>query len=148
MPFDRAAGILLHPTSLPSRGSIGDLGPAAHEFVDFLSRSKQHLWQVLPLGSLGYGNSPYSGVSAFAGNELLISLERLAERGWLDAADVAKLPSKVERGNYDSVRAAKMPLLQKEGEKFPPDAQGPTPGPFGNFFANYQLWVEDFVLFS
>src|ERR1700675_3619749 len=109
MPFDRAAGILLHPSSLPSRGGIGDLGPAAHEFIEFLSRSKQHLWQVLPLGSLGYGNSPFSGISAFAGNELLISLERLADRGWLDAATLAALPTKVERVNYDGVRAMKVP---------------------------------------
>ena len=85
MPFDRASGILLHPTSFPARGGIGDLGPAAHEFIDFLARAKQHLWQVLPLCSLGYGNSPYSGTSAFAGNELLISLE------------VAQLARRVER---------------------------------------------------
>ena len=81
MPFERASGILLHPTSLPSRGGIGDLGPAAYEFLDFLAAGKQRLWQVLPLGPLGYGNSPYSATSAFAGNPLLISLERLAERG-------------------------------------------------------------------
>src|SRR3954454_14606175 len=107
MPFYRASGILLHPTSFPSRGGIGDLGPAAHESVDFLARSKQHLWQGLPLFSLGYGNSPYSGTSAFAGNELLISLDRLAERGWLDPARLSGLPTKVERIDYDAVRAAK-----------------------------------------
>src|SRR4051812_33358758 len=106
-----------------------------------LSRSKQHLWQVLPLGSLGYGNSPYSGVSAFAGNELLISLERLAERGWLDAAEVAKLPSKVERVNYDSVRAAKMPLLQQAAEKFLKTAQGTPRDRFESFCTNNDWWL-------
>jgi len=74
----------LHPTSLPSRDGIGDFGPAAYRFVDFLASARQGLWQVLPLGPLGYGNSPYSSTSAFAGNPLLISLERLAEHGWFD----------------------------------------------------------------
>ena len=86
MPFPRAAGILLHPTSLPSRGGVGDFGPAAYRFVDFLTSARQGLWQVLPLGPLGHGNSPYSSTSAFAGNPLLISLERLAEHGWIDLA--------------------------------------------------------------
>jgi len=88
MSFSRAAGILLHPTSLPSRGGIGDFGPEAYRFVDFLASARQGLWQVLPLGPLGYGNSPYSSTSAFAGNPLLISLDRLAERGWFDPAKV------------------------------------------------------------
>ena len=79
MPFPRATGILLHPTSLPSRGGIGDFGLAAYEFVDFLAAGRQGLWQVLPLGPVGYGNSPYSSTSAFAGNPLLISVERLAD---------------------------------------------------------------------
>src|SRR5450631_1850514 len=86
MSFPRAAGILLHPTSLPSRGGVGDFGPTAYQFVDFLATARQGLWQVLPLGPLGYGNSPYSSTSAFAGNPLLISLERLADHGWIDAA--------------------------------------------------------------
>jgi 4-alpha-glucanotransferase len=80
--FPRATGILLHPTSFPSRGGIGDFGPAAYEFADFLASARQGLWQVLPLGPPANGNSPYSSTSAFAGNPLLISLERLAERGW------------------------------------------------------------------
>src|SRR5712671_6235430 len=91
MPFPRATGILLHPTSLPARGGIGDFGPAAYEFVDFLASARQGLWQVLPLGPLGYGNSPYSATSAFAGNPLLISLERLGQHGWIEQAKVNKL---------------------------------------------------------
>ncbi len=83
MSFERASGILLHPTSLPSRGGIGDLGPAAHEFVEFLAAAGQRLWQVLPLSPVGFANSPYSSISAFAGNPLLISLERLADKGWI-----------------------------------------------------------------
>jgi len=68
MSFPRASGILLHPSSLPSRGGIGDFGPAAYAFADFLASARQGLWQVLPLGPLGFGNSPYSSTSAFAGN--------------------------------------------------------------------------------
>src|SRR5271165_2552336 len=96
MSFARASGILLHPTSLPSRGGIGDFGPSAYSFADFLASAKQGLWQVLPLGPLGFGNSPYSSTSAFAGNPLLISLERLADRGWIDRAQVAALAGGAE----------------------------------------------------
>lgn len=78
MLAQRSSGILLHPTSLPSHGGIGDLGPAAYEFVDWLALARQRLWQILPLGPVGQGNSPYSCTSAFAGNVLMISLERLA----------------------------------------------------------------------
>jgi 4-alpha-glucanotransferase len=78
MRFDRSSGLLLHITSLPSFGGIGDLGPAAYEFADFLAAGKQRLWQVLPLSPTGYGNSPYAALSAFAGNPLLISLELLS----------------------------------------------------------------------
>src|SRR5207248_5800028 len=83
MPFQRACGTLLHITSLPSRGGIGDLGEEAYRFIDFLAASHQRLWQVLPTGPAATGNSPYSATSAFAGNPLLISIERLAARGWL-----------------------------------------------------------------
>src|SRR5207249_2265552 len=92
MDFQRRAGILLHPTSLPSNGGIGDLGPAAYAFVDFLHDAGQGLWQVLPLNPVGLGNSPYSAISAFAGNALLISLERLAEHGWLGKDELKQLP--------------------------------------------------------
>src|ERR1700722_19293786 len=88
MSFPRSAGILLHPTSLASSGGVGDFGSAAYKFVDFLAAARQGLWQVLPLGPLGYGNSPYSSTSAFAGNPLLISLERLASHGWIDRAKI------------------------------------------------------------
>ena len=86
MNFPRSTGILLHPISLPSRGGIGDLGPAAYEFLNFLAQARQGLWQVLPLNPPANGNSPYSSISAFAGNPLLISLERLVQRNWLDPA--------------------------------------------------------------
>src|SRR5450755_1731720 len=118
MPFPRASGILLHPTSLPSRGGIGDFGPSAYAFADFLASAKQGLWQVLPLGPLGYGNSPYSSTSAFAGNPLLISLERLADHGWIDRAKVDALTAGVEAVDYPGVFFHKLPLLFEAGRNF------------------------------
>ena len=81
----RASGILLHPTSLPGPYGIGDLGPEAYKFADFLVAAGQSLWQVLPLGPTGYGDSPYACYSAFAGNTLLISPDQLIKEGLLDA---------------------------------------------------------------
>ena len=118
MPFPRASGILLHPTSLASRGGIGDFGPAAYAFADFLASARQGLWQVLPLGPLGFGDSPYSSTSAFAGNPLLISLERLADRGWIDRAQVDALSSGVEPVDYPSVFHQKLPLLFEAARNF------------------------------
>ncbi len=84
MQFERSSGILLHPTSLPGPFGIGDFGKRAYQFVDWLHDAKQQLWQVLPLGPTGYGDSPYQCFSAFAGNPLLIDLQDLVERGYLD----------------------------------------------------------------
>src|ERR1700757_1298794 len=118
MSFPRATGILLHPTSLPSRGGIGDFGPAAYEFADFLAASRQGLWQVLPFGPLGYGFSPYSSTSAFAGNPLMISLDRLAERGWIAQSKVEALSDGVAPVDYGQIFTRKMPLLFEAGRNF------------------------------
>src|SRR5579864_6098942 len=93
MRFPRASGILLHPTSLPSRFGIGDLGPHAYAFADFLADSGQRIWQMLPIGPTGYGDAPYQSFSAFAGNPLLISPEKLVEHGYLTEGDIANAPS-------------------------------------------------------
>src|SRR5215510_9334252 len=114
----RSAGILLHPTSLPSRGGIGDLGPEAYAFADFLSASRLGRWQVLPLSPPGLGNSPYSAISAFAGNPLLISLERLAERGWIGKDRLKKSSSRSKRIDFDEVKAGKLPLLREAAQNF------------------------------
>ena len=152
MSFPRAAGILLHPTSLPSRGGIGDFGPAAYRFVDFLASSRQGLWQVLPLGPLGYGNSPYSSTSAFAGNPLLISLERLAEHGWLDAAKLNSADSENTSADgpveYDRVFAQKMPRLFESARAFLRSASGEALRELENFRAKNAWWLDDFVLFD
>ena len=91
MALERSSGLLLHISSLPSYGGIGDFGPAAYAFADFLAAAKQRLWQVLPLNPTGYGNSPYAALSAFAGNPLLISMEKLVEAGWLSGEQIAGL---------------------------------------------------------
>src|SRR5215472_4924029 len=118
MYFPRTAGVLLHPTSLPSRGGIGDFGPAAYQFVDFLAAARQGVWQVLPLGPVGYGNSPYSSTSAFAGNPLLVSVERLADHGWLEHSKTAAIPDGTGPVDYDQVRAWKLPLLTTAAQNF------------------------------
>src|ERR1041385_508272 len=92
MRFERASGILLHPTSLPGRFGIGDLGPEAYKFIDYLAAGKQALWQIMPLGPTGYGDSPYSSFSAFAGNINLISPERLVVEGFLSPDDLHNVP--------------------------------------------------------
>jgi len=148
MPFERASGILLHPTSLPSRGGIGDLGPAAYEFLDFLAAGKQRLWQVLPLGPLGYGNSPYSATSAFAGNPLLISLERLAERGWLASERLEGLPQAAGRVDYEAVSAAKFELLREAAGNFLRQSSGVEHMRFERFCSENRWWLHDFALFS
>src|SRR5690349_13589781 len=118
MLCERCAGTLLHPTSLPSRGGIGDLGREAYEFADFLARSRMGLWQVLPLSPPGMGNSPYSAFSAFAGNPLLINLERLAERGWIDKDKLKNEPEFTDRVDFEAVLAYKMPLLRRAAQNF------------------------------
>jgi len=148
MSFPRATGILLHPTSLPSRGGIGDFGPAAYEFVDFLAAARQGLWQVLPLGPLGYGYSPYSSTSAFAGNPLLISLERLAEHGWLERSRLAELSDEVKPVDYPQVFARKMPLLAIAARNFIATASGQARARFEAFCSENNWWLEDFVLFD
>ena len=118
MNFPRLTGILLHPISLPSRGGIGDLGPEAYKFVDFLAEAKQGLWQVLPLNPPANGNSPYSSTSAFAGNAQLISLERLASDGWLDTNVVKNLTTDVGPIDYDQVNREKLSLIRQAASNF------------------------------
>ena len=148
MLSQRSSGILLHPTSLPSQGGIGDLGPAAYDFVDWLAAAKQTLWQILPLQPAGCGNSPYSCTSAFAGNILLISLERLAERGLLSAKRVGNLPDGSSAVDYDSVRNHKLPLLREAAAKFLKSADGKSRDRYQDFCKENDWWLDDYVLFS
>ncbi len=148
MPFHRASGILHHPTALASHGSIGDLGPAAHKFVDLLSEARQSLWQVLPLGPVGVGNSPYSSTSAFAGNPMLVSLERLAERGWISHERLNTLPVESSCVDYEQVRTRKLPLLREAAANFLRSAPGELGSRFEQFRRENGSWLEGYVLFE
>src|SRR5438067_1305888 len=142
--FPRSSGILLHPTSLPTRFGIGYFGPAAYYFADFLARAGQSLWQVLPLCPTGYGDSPYQSFSAFAGNPLLISLELLADEGWLSLSefDVFEgLPA--DRVDYQRVNQLKLPLLRKTYQKF----SSRKNESFCEFKDAQKHWLDDFALF-
>jgi 4-alpha-glucanotransferase len=148
MPFPRSSGILLHPTSFPSRFGIGDLGSQAYQFVDFLAESAQQYWQVLPLGPTGYGNSPYMCYSALAGNPLLICPDRLAEDGLLTTADFQDLPSfPLETVDYDLAIATKMPLLEKACQKFKTSASKKLQQEFEQFCQTKAYWLDDYALF-
>jgi 4-alpha-glucanotransferase len=144
----RSSGILLHPTSFPGHGGIGDLGPVAYEFIDFLSAARQGLWQILPLNPVGIGNSPYSSTSAFAGNILLISLDRLAERGLISHDRIGSLNKQDGRVDYARVLREKLPLLQEAAAAFLLHASGEDRASFERFIAENSWWLEDFVLFD
>ncbi|MEW6064648.1 MAG: 4-alpha-glucanotransferase [Bacillota bacterium] len=144
MTIKRQSGILLHPTSLPSPYGIGDLGKEAFEFVDFLTRSRQKLWQVLPLNPAGYGESPFQSFSAFAGNPLLISIDRLVEQGLLTPQDIHPLPSFSEdRVEFARVRAYKEDLLRKAFTAFQNRLKAPE---YQDFVAGAH-WLGDYALF-
>src|SRR5215469_9513111 len=148
MNFPRLSGILLHPISLPSRGGIGDLGPAAYEFLDFLVAARQGLWQVLPLNPPANGNSPYSSTSAFAGNPLLISLERLAADGWLDSERISNLTSHVGPIDYELVNREKLRLTLSAANNFLNRAGSEARDRYYAFCLESSWWLTDFVAFD
>lgn len=148
MSFPRSSGILLHPTSLPGRFGIGDLGDEAYAFVDFLAASGQRLWQVLPLGPTGYGDSPYQCFSAFAGNTLLISPQRLVDAHLLAADDLARVPAfSQERVDFDGVIKFKNALLVKAFERFKETASTQLRSEFQAFSQQEASWLDDYALF-
>lgn len=153
MQFQRSSGILLHISSLPSWGGIGDLGPAAHDFVEFLSSAKQHVWQVLPLGPTGYGNSPYAASSAFAGNPSLVSLEFLRDWGWIGNEGIARLPGRGGNVDFEQVETRKLPLLTEAACNFldrgPHDqALAAQWRQFGEFCELQAAWLDDYALYA
>src|SRR5215212_6333281 len=119
MRLKRSSGILLHPTSLPGRFGVGDLGGEAYRFVDWLAAAGQAYWQIMPLGPTGYGDSPYSAFSAFAGNTTLVSPEKLVESGLLEASDIEDVPDlSPKRVEYGKVIEYKRGLLEKAFKNF------------------------------
>jgi len=142
MQFPRASGILLHPTSLPGEFGIGDLGPNAYEFVDFLARTNQTYWQILPLGPTGWGDSPYSSFSAFAGNTLLISPEKLQEEGLFE---IDKKPSfSQDRVDYGAVYDWKARMLRAAFDNW---RGRENEDEFREFKEVNSSWLDDFALY-
>jgi 4-alpha-glucanotransferase len=149
MRFARSSGILLHPTSLPGRFGIGDLGPAAYQFIDFLAAANQRLWQIMPLGPTGYGDSPYSSFSAFAGNVNLVSPERLVQDGLLAADAVQDAPGFADhRVDYGSVIAYKQGLLKQAFDNFKHTHNHNVIEQFNGFRHYAEGWLDDYALFS
>ncbi len=145
---ERLSGVLLHITSLPSYGGVGDFGPAAYGFVDFLVSAKQRLWQVLPLNPTGYGSSPYSALSAFAGNSLLISLERLVEAGWLTSDRIAGLPGHNGSCDFETAFAQKHPLVEEAAANFLDQAGPEDRMRFQRFAQENISWLTDWALYA
>ncbi|WP_346854347.1 4-alpha-glucanotransferase [uncultured Draconibacterium sp.] len=145
---NRKSGILLHITSLPGKEGIGTLGKEAIQFIDFLKETGQKLWQILPLGPVGFGSSPYQCYSAFAGNPMLVDLELLVEQNLLEEEDLAEIPEFTKKQvDFDKVEEWKYPVLQKAFGNFKDDV-------FENFRNSYYLfldehgwWLNDYALF-
>lgn len=148
MDLHRASGILLHPTSMPGRFGIGDLGNEARLFLDFLHKSKQSLWQVLPLGQTGFGDSPYQCFSAFAGNTLLISPAQLVEEHFLDERDLADAPDfSSDRIDFGAVIAYKNKLLRFAFERFKSTTDTGLRSKVETFNQQSAAWLDDYALY-
>ncbi len=148
MPFERRAGILLHPTSLPGRYGVGALGGEAFAWIDFLESAGQRLWQVMPLGPTGYGDSPYQSFSAFAGNPYLIDLELLVEVGLLEQADLEGAPHLPEdRVDYGLLIPFKLEVLTRAFERFKAEGDPERTRRFQAFCQAQASWLDDFALF-
>jgi 4-alpha-glucanotransferase len=148
MKFARASGVLLHVTSLPGPHGSGDFGPAAYHFVDWLEAGGQTLWQILPLGGIGLGNSPYMSSSAFAGNVLLVSLDELQARGWLEADDLqcdGRFDN--QRINFDAVIAWRMERLARAAARFLESPDLRDAEDFSAFCRVHAHWLDDYALF-
>lgn len=144
----RVSGILLHPTSLSGRFGIGDLGPEAFRFADWLSAAGQTIWQMLPLGPTGYGESPYQLFSAFAGNPLLISPEILRDRGWLIPAELADVPDfSAVAVDFERVIPWKTALLRKAFSRFQSQASELDSEEYADFVAQNSAWLGPFAQF-
>lgn len=148
MPESRRSGILCHPTSLPGPHGIGDFGESAFRFVEWLQSGAQSVWQILPLGPIGAGNSPYASPSAFAGNTLLISLPWLVGDGLLEEGDLASSPEFSESTvDYGTVRAFKKPLLRRAFDRFRRGAATHLRPDFEAYEELERYWLSEFALF-
>ena len=142
----RAAGLLLHPTSLPGSHGVGDLGAGVYRWIEFLQAGRQTLWQVMPLGPVGMGNSPYAARSAFAGNPLLVALDQLVGRGWLDPSDLDGPDFPSHQARYEEAEPLKLAALGRAFARFaasPSDDQDQ----FDRFCQRHRAWLDDYALF-
>ncbi len=148
MRFERSSGILLHPTSLPGKYGIGDIGPQTKKWLDFLADAGCSLWQVLPLGPTGYGDSPYQCFSAFAGNPYLVSPDALLADDLLHPDDLVEAPAfPSDRVDFGMVIPWKLGVLDRAYNRFQSHATAPIREEYAYFQANNQAWLEDFALF-
>jgi len=148
MSFKRASGVLLHPTSLPGPDGIGDLGPEAFRWVDFLAETNCHLWQVLPLGPTGYGDSPYQCFSAFAGNPYLISPTVLLDQELLTRTDFKDRPDfAAEKVDFGPVIQWKLTLLDRAYARFKSKAPAKMLTDYKAFCHKNADWLDDFAFF-
>lgn len=146
--FPRSSGILLHPTSFPGAFGMGEIGPVAYDFVDFLADAEQNLWQVMPLGPTGYGDSPYQSFSAFAGNPMLISLETLTERGWLTTTELLGAPAfPRDHVDFGPVIEWRNAMLRQAYARFKHNAGLEERQAVATYAAANQAWLDDFALF-
>ncbi len=148
MRFDRSSGVLAHITSLPGPHGSGDLGAGARHFIDWLASAGQKLWQILPLGGPGPGNSPYMAPSAFAGNLILIDLHELHARGWLEADELAPAPGVDERQvDWAAVFPFRTERLARAAKRFADNASSADRAELDAFRAEHADWLDDFALF-
>ena len=146
--FDRSCGVLLHVSSLPSRHGIGDMGIEAYKFVDFLKASDQKYWQILPMTEVGKENAPYNSCSAFAGNPLLISLDKLVEDNLLSKEEVTKISFPSGDVDYKKVKLLKGELLTKAYNNFKNTVDAKTDEEFEKFVMENDFWLHDYALFK
>ena len=148
MKFTRSAGIILHPTSLPGPDGIGSLGPESYQWIDFLESSGCRLWQVLPLGPTGYGDSPYQAFSAFAGNVYLVSPTLLLADGLLTDADLLDRPDfPSDRVEYGDVISWKLTILERAFTNYQKSSSSELKSELAKFQASQAGWLEDYALF-
>jgi len=145
----RTAGILCHVTSLPGRFGIGDLGQSAYQFADWLAEARQGLWQVLPLGPPGFGESPYQTFSAFAGNPLLVGLDRLAEEGWLSPDELDNAPTfRAQEVDFEQVTPFREQQLSQAFDTFCQTASRAQTAEFESFRQEQSHWLNDYAYFA
>ena len=149
MNFPRASGVLLHPTSLPGPYGIGEIGPEAYRFADFLAETGQRLWQILPLGPTSYGDSPYQSPSTFAGNPLWVSFDVLIQDGLLKKEELADFPEfPAEKVDFGPVILARMEILETVCNQFAKRASKTLKEQFNAFCTAQVEWLDDYALFA